>query len=57
MATRKYESMRIISLDGSILYKNMEGFTALKNGKPDSGIFRGVLDESLDTLKLKEEYG
>ncbi len=56
MATKKYESMRIISLDGSILYKNMEGFTALKNGKPDSGIFKGVLDESLDTLKLKEVY-
>lgn len=56
MATKKYESMRIISLEGSVLYKNMEGFTALKNGKPDSGIFRGVLDESLDTLKLKEVY-
>ena len=56
MATKKYESMRIISLEGSVLYKNMEGFTASKDGKPDSGIFRGVLDESLDTLKLKEVY-
>ena len=35
MATKKkYESMRIMSLEGSVLYKN-EGFTALKNGKPD----------------------
>ena len=56
MATKKYESMRIISLEGSVLYKNTEGFTASKDGKPDSGIFRGVLDESLDTLKLKEVY-
>ena len=57
MATKKekYESMRIMSLEGSVLYKN-EGFTALKNGKPDPGAFRGVLDESLDTLKLAEIY-
>lgn len=51
----KYESMRIMSLEGSVLYKN-EGFTALKNGKPDPDAFRGMLDESLDTLKLKEVY-
>ena len=44
MATKKkYESMRIISLEGSVLYKN-EGFTALKNGKPDPDAFRGMLD-------------
>lgn len=57
MATKKekYESMRIMSLEGSVLYKN-EGFTALKNGKPNPGAFRGVLDESLDTLKLAEIY-
>ena len=56
MATKKkYESMRIMSLEGSVLYKN-EGFTALKNGKPDPDAFRGMLDESLDTLKLKEVY-
>ena len=44
MATKKekYESMRIMSLEGSVLYKN-EGFTALKNGKPNPGAFRGVL--------------
>ena len=57
MATKKekYESMRIMSLEGSVLYKN-EGFSATKNGKPDPGAFRGVLDESLDTLKLAEVY-
>ena len=33
MATKKYESMRIMSLEGSVLYKN-EGFTATKDGKP-----------------------
>lgn len=56
MATKKkYESMRIISLEGSVLYKN-EGFTATKNGKPAPQAFRGVLDESLDTLMLEEIY-
>ena len=55
MATKKYESMRIMSLEGSVLYKN-EGFSATKNGKPDPKAFRGVLDESLDTLKLAEVY-
>ena len=55
MATKRYESMRIMSLEGSVLYKN-EGFTALKNGKPDPDAFRGMLDESLDTLKLAEVY-
>ena len=55
MATKPYESMRIMSLEGSVLYKN-EGFTALKNRKPDPSAFRGILDESLDTLKIKEVY-
>ena len=55
MATKKYESMRIMSLEGSVLYKN-EGFTATKDGKPDPQAFRGILDESLDTLKLAEVY-
>ena len=55
MATKRYESMRIMSLEGSVLYKN-EGFTATKDGKPDPQTFRGVLDESLDTLKLAEVY-
>lgn len=56
MATKKYESMRIMSLEGSVLCKN-EGFTATKDGKPDPNVFRGILDESLDTLKLAEVYG
>lgn len=55
MATKRYESMRIMSLEGSVLYKN-EGFTATKDGKPDPKAFRGVLDESLYTLKLAEVY-
>ena len=56
MATKKkYESIRIMSLEGSVLYKN-EGFTATKDGKPDPQAFRGILDESLDTLKLAEVY-
>ena len=55
MATKRYESMRIMSLEGSVLYKD-EGFTAIKDGKPDPQAFRGILDESLDTLKLAEVY-
>lgn len=55
MATKKYESMRIMSLEGSVVFKN-EGFTATKDGNPDPKAFRGVLDESLDTLKLAEVY-
>ena len=44
-----------MSLEGSVVFKN-EGFTATKYGKPDPKAFRGVLDESLDTLKLAEVY-
>lgn len=55
MATKKYESMRIMSLEGSVVFKN-DGFTATKDGKPEPKAFRGVLDESLDTLKLAEVY-
>ena len=43
MATKKYESMRIMSLEGSVVFKN-DGFTATKDGKPDPKAFRGVLD-------------
>ena len=56
MATKKYESMRIMSLEGSMLCKG-DVFTAVKDGKPDPQAFRGILDESLDTLKLAEVYG
>ena len=55
MATKKYESMRIMSLEGSVLCKN-EGFTATKDGKPDPNVFRGILDESLDTLVLSSIF-
>ena len=55
MATKKYESMRIMSLEGSVVFKN-EGFIATKDGNPDPKAFRGVLDKSLDTLKLAEVY-
>lgn len=55
MATKEYESMRIMSLEGSVVFKN-EGLTATKDGKPDPKMFRGILDESLDTLKLAEVY-
>ena len=55
MATKKYESMRIMSLEGSMLCKGDE-LTATKDCKPDPNAFRGILDESLDTLKLAEVY-
>ena len=55
MATKKYESLRIMSLEGSVVFKN-DGFTATKDGKPDPQAFRGILDESIDTLKLAEVY-
>ena len=56
MATKKkYESMRIMSLEGSMLCKG-DVFTATMDGKPDPQAFRGILDESLDTLKLAEVY-
>lgn len=48
--------MEIMSFEGSVLKKN-EAFTAIKNGKPDPVASCGVLDESLDTLKLAEIYG
>lgn len=44
-----------MSLEGSAVFKN-DGFTATKGGQPDPKAFRGVLDESLDTLKLAEVY-
>ena len=57
MATEKKNEQlfRIMSLDGSMLYKNV-GFTATKNGKADPAAFRGVMDESLDTLMLAGIY-
>ena len=55
MATKKYESMRSMSLEGSMLCKG-DIFTATKDGEPNSQAFGGILDESLDTLKLAEVY-
>jgi len=46
MATKKYESMRIMSLEGSVLYKN-EGFTATKDGKPAPQVFQAFSTRAL----------
>ena len=53
---KKYEFMRIIALDGSTIYRSKK-LTALKDGKTNAHAFSGVLDESLDTMKLAEIYG
>ena len=42
MAPKRYDSMRIMSLEGSVLCKN-EGFTATNDDKPDPNAFRGIL--------------
>ena len=52
---KKYEFMRIIALDGSIIYRS-KGLTALKDGKTNAHAFSGVLDDSLKTIKLREIY-
>ncbi len=52
---KKYEFMRIIALDGSTIYRSQE-LTAMKNGKINSNTFSGVLDDSLETIKLREIY-
>ena len=57
---KEYGQMKIVSLDGSTVYKHslhlfgLSGLTVLKNGKVDIDRFRGVLDESLDTLRLDQ---
>ena len=43
---------RIISIDGSDLLKR--SVTVLKNGKLNPDAFRGMMDQSLDTMKLAE---
>ena len=53
---KKYEFMRIIALDGTTIYRS-QGLTTLKDGKTNPHAFSGVLDESLDTMKLAEIYG
>ena len=52
---KKYEFMRIIALDGSTIYRS-KGLTALKDGKTNPHAFSGVLDDSLETIKLREIY-
>ena len=49
---KKYEFMRIIALDGSTIYRS-KGLTALKDGKTNPHAFSGVLDDSLETIKLR----
>ena len=57
---KEYGQLKIVSLDGSTVYKHslhlfgLSGLTVLKNGKVDVDRFRGVLDESLDTLRLEQ---
>ena len=52
---KKYEFMRIIALDGSTIHRS-KGLTALKDGKINANAFSGVLDDSLETIKLREVY-
>ena len=52
---KKYEFMRIIALDGSTIYRS-KGLTALKDGKTNAHAFLGVLDDSLETINLREIY-
>ena len=52
---KKYEFVRIIALDGSTIYRS-KGLTALKDGKTNAHAFSGVLDDSLETIKLREIY-
>lgn len=57
---KEYGQMKIVSLDGSTVYKHclhlfgLSGLTVLKNGKLDIDRFRGVSDESLDTIRLEQ---
>ena len=53
-AKKAPEMTRIIAIDGSDILKH--GITTRKNGKLYPDAFRGVLDESLDTLKMKEIF-
>ena len=58
-----YEPIRILSIDGSDIYRAMhrvDGTSGLtvkdKNGKLDTRRFRGFLDASLDTDRIKKAY-
>ena len=56
---KKKEEMRdflqIMSLDGSRLFGKKK-LTAFKDGKLDRRLFSGVLDNSLDSIKLEEVF-
>ncbi|MBR2901057.1 MAG: hypothetical protein IKC39_02295, partial [Clostridia bacterium] len=57
---KEYGKMKLVTLDGSTVYKHslhlfgLSGLTVLKSGKVDIDRFRGVLDESLDTIRLEQ---
>ena len=53
---KQYKNMRIISLDGSTVYRMCGKLTATKDGKIDKDAFSRVFDESLETDKLKSVY-
>ena len=58
MAKKKEEVrdfLQIMSLDGSRLFGKKK-LTAFKNGKLDRRLFSGVLDNSLDSMKLEEVF-
>ena len=50
------ESFAQICKNEAEIYRSRE-LTALKNGKTNSHAFSGVLDDSLETIKLQEIYG
>ena len=59
---KEYGNLRIVSLDGSQIYRRADGryslapYSTLKDGKLNPDAFGGILDESLDTDKLCEVY-
>ncbi len=60
---KKYGNMRIMSLDGSAIWRHSHGVNGMKpfttltvSGYLSPDAFKGLLDESLDTDKLQEVY-
>ena len=59
---KEYGNLRIVSLDGSQIYRRADSrcgfapYSTLKDGKLNPDAFGGILDESLDTDKLCEVY-
>ena len=58
----EYGNLRIVSLDGSQIYRRADGrcdlapYSTINDGKLNPDAFGGILDESLDTDKLCEVY-